>query len=381
MSLFQVASDPPTKLGIYRVLSSRAGVRVSPLVLGAMSVGDKWEAFGMGSMNKDSSFKLLDAYYDMGGNFIDTANNYQDQSSEELIGEWAEKRGIRDQLVIATKYTTNYQHGNDAVAQKVNYVGNNTKSMYMSVEASLKKLRTSYIDILYLHWWDYETSIPEVMNSLHNLVAAQKVLYLGISDTPAWVVSQANQYAMDHGKTPFVIYQGKWSILDRSFEREIIPMAKSLGLALSPWGVLAQGKLRTDAEEQRRRDTGEKGRMMWGPNWERTEMEVKASKALEKVAAEVGVGTNITAVAIAYVMHKTPYVFPIVGGRKVEHLKANMEALDISLSKEQIDYLDGAVPFDPGFPTTMIGDGTSYSIFLASTAKMAKLSGLQPIKP
>ncbi|KAK0231790.1 NADP-dependent oxidoreductase domain-containing protein [Armillaria nabsnona] len=381
MSLFQIASDPPTKLGIYRVLSARAGVRVSPLALGAMSIGDKWDTFGMGSMSKESSFKLLDAYYDMGGNYIDTANNYQDETSEEFIGEWAEKRGIRDQLVIATKYTTNYKRGDDAVTQKINYVGNCTKSMHISVEASLKKLRTSYIDILYLHWWDYETSIPEVMDSLHNLVAAQKVLYLGISDTPAWVVSQANQYAMDHGKTPFVIYQGKWNILDRSFEREIIPMARSLGLALSPWCVLGEGKLRTDAEEQQRRETGEKGRMMFGPDWERTEVEVKVCRALEKVAAEVGVGSNIRAVAIAYVMHKTPNVFPIIGGRKVEHLKANIEALNVSLSKEQIEFLDGAVPFDPGFPTTMIGDGTSYSFLLSSVAKMAKQPALQPIKP
>ncbi|PBK87969.1 Aldo/keto reductase [Armillaria gallica] len=381
MSLFQLASDPPTKLGIYRVLSSRAGVRVSPLVLGAGSIGDKWEAHGFGSTSKESSFKLLDAYFDMGGNFIDTANNYQDETSEEFIGEWAEKRGIRDQLVIATKYTTNFKRGNDAIAQKVNYVGNSTKSMHISVEASLKKLRTSYIDILYVHWWDYETSIPEVMDSLHNLVAAQKVLYLGVSDTPAWVVSQANQYAVDHGKTPFVVYQGKWSILERSFEREIIPMARSLGMALSPFGVLGQGKLRTDAEEERRKETGEKGRMVWGPNWERTEVEVKMCKALEKVAAEVGVGSNITAVAIAYVMHKTPYVFPIIGGRKVEHLEANLKALDISLSKEQIEYLESIIPFDPGFPTTMIGDGSSYSILLASAAKMAKQPGLQPITP
>ncbi|KAK0439109.1 Aldo/keto reductase [Armillaria borealis] len=380
MSLLKPADDPPTKLGIYRVLSSRAGVRVSPLSLGAMSIGDKWAAHGMGSMNKESSFELLDAYFDMGGNFIDTANTYQDQTSEEFIGEWAETRGIRDQLVIATKYTANYQRGNDSIGQKVNYVGNSTKSMHVSVEASLNKLRTSYIDILYVHWWDYETSIPEVMDSLHNLVAARKVLYLGISDTPAWVVSQANQYAMDHGKTPFVVYQGRWSILDRSFEREIIPMARSLGMALSPWGVLGQGKLRTDAEEERRKETGEKGRLVWGPSWERTEVEAKVSKALEKVAAEIG-ARSMTAVAIAYVMQKAPYVFPIIGGRKVEHLKANMEALDISLSKEQVEFLEGIVPFDPGFPTTMIGDRSSHNRFLKSTAKMAKQPALQPIQP
>ncbi|KAK0449022.1 Aldo/keto reductase [Desarmillaria tabescens] len=381
MSLFQAASDPPTKLGIYRVLSSRAGVRVSPLAFGAMSIGNKAESHGMRPMDKESSFKLLDAYFDMGGNFIDTANMYQEETSEQFIGEWAEKRGIRDQLVIATKYTSNYKRGDDTIAQKVNYVGNNTKSMHISVEASLKKLRTSYIDILYVHWWDYETSIQEVMDSLHNLVAARKVLYLGISDTPAWVVARANQYAMDHGKTPFVIYQGKWSILERSFERDIIPMAKELGLALAPWAVLGQGKLRTDAEEQRRRETGEKGRMLFNPNWERTEEEVKVCRALEKVAGEVGVGSNVAAVAIAYVMQKTPYVFPIIGGRKVEHLKANIEALDISLSKEQIKYLESVMPFDPGFPQTMVGDGSSYCFLLASVAKMAKLPALQPIRP
>ncbi len=225
--------------------------------------------------------------------------------SEEYEISWSLRRGyahsespiyvMQGMMRRVSQYTSNCKRGNDANAQKVNYVGNSTKSMHISVEASLKKLRTSYIDILYVHWWDYETSIPEVMDSLHNLVAAQKVLYLGISDTPAWVVSQANQYAVDHGKTPFVVYQGKWSILERSFEREIIPMARSLGMALSPFGVLGQGKLRTDEEEERRKETGEKGRLVWGPNWERNEVEVKVCKALEKVAAEVGVGSNITA--------------------------------------------------------------------------------------
>ncbi|KAF9067234.1 NADP-dependent oxidoreductase domain-containing protein [Rhodocollybia butyracea] len=287
MSIFSLAPAPPTKLGLYRVLSPRAGIRVSPICLGAMSIGDQWNGF-MGSMDKEASFKLLDAYFDMGGNFIDTANNYQNESSEEFIGEWMEKRGIRDQLVIATKYTTGYKLGDSNIKQQVNYTGNNAKSLHLSVEASLKKLRTSFIDILYLHWWDWDTSVEEVMDSLHNLVASGKVIYLGVSDTPAWVVSQANQYAKDHGKTPFVVYQGKWNIMDRSFERDIIPMARSLGLALAPWSVLAGGKLRTDAEEQRRKESGENGRTTFGANWERTEEEVKISRALEKVAKDIG---------------------------------------------------------------------------------------------
>ncbi|KAI0632846.1 aryl-alcohol dehydrogenase [Trametes polyzona] len=353
--LWVPASPPPTKLGRHRRLSALAGVHVSPICLGGMSIGDKWEA--MGSMTKESSFKLLDAFYEAGGNFIDTANNYQDEASEEYIGEWMEKRGIRDQIVIATKFTTDFKRGRKDIKQHSAYVGNNVKSLHISVEQSLKKLRTSYIDILYVHWWDYTTSIEELMNGLHALVAAGKVLYLGVSDTPAWVVSSANRYARMSNQTPFSIYQGAWSVLQRDFEREIIPMARAEGMALAPWNVLAGGKIRTDEEEQRRRESGEKGRTILGPNWERNETERKVAKVLEQVAAEVG-ASNIQAVAIAYVMQKTPYVFPIIGGRKVEQLQANLEALDIALTEEQIKRIESAVPFDPGFPHTMIGDGT-----------------------
>ncbi|KAJ3756143.1 NADP-dependent oxidoreductase domain-containing protein [Lentinula raphanica] len=386
MSLFAPAPPPPTKLGVLRVLSSHAGVHVSPLCFGGMNIGDQWSGV-LGAMNKESSFKLLDAYYDKGGNFIDTANNYQDESSERFIGEWMEQRGIRDQIVLATKYTTNYKRGNDAIAQKANYVGNNVKSMHISVEESLKKLRTSYIDILYVHWWDYDTSIKEVMDGLHKLVMQGKVLYLGVSDTPAWVVSQANEYARCTGKTPFAVYQGRWSILDRSFERDIIPMARSQGMALAPWGVLGQGKLRTDAEEQRRKESGEKGRAVTagqrspGQSWERNEDETKLSRALEKVANELDIGSNISAVAIAYVMQKTPYVFPIIGGRKVEQLEENIKALDIWLSEEKMSSLESVLPFDPGFPHNLVGDGTKPFYGMLNAMSYKKVPLQQSIKP
>ncbi|KAJ3813807.1 aryl-alcohol dehydrogenase [NADP+] [Lentinula lateritia] len=378
MSIWQPVSDPPTKLGVYRTLSSRAGVRVSPICLGAMSIGDQWNDI-MGSMDKEASVKLLDAYFDMGGNFIDTANNYQNEISELWIGEWMEKRQIRDQLVLATKYTTNFKLADKNIQQRVNYTGNHAKSLHLSVEASLKKLRTSYIDILYLHWWDFDTSVEEVMDSLHNLVASGKVIYLGVSDTPAWIVSQANQYAKDHGKTPFVIYQGRWSILDRSFERDIIPMARAQGMALAPWGVVGSGKLRTDAEEQQRKATGEKGRDM-GAGWERNENEVKMSRALEKVAKEVG-AKSITAVAIAYVMQRTTYVFPIIGGRKVENLVANLEALDIYLSDEHIKELESVLPFDIGFPSNFIGDGSEPMFLLKASAKTQRIPYAKALRP
>ncbi|KAJ7084653.1 NADP-dependent oxidoreductase domain-containing protein [Mycena belliarum] len=380
MSFFVPVPPPPTKLGVYRTLCPLAGIHVSPLQLGAMSIGDKWDALGLGQMDKDSSFKLLDAYFNNGGNFIDTANNYQDETSEMFVGEWAEKRNIRDQLVIATKYTTNYKARQPEFSKQVNYTGNNIKSMHVSVEASLKKLRTTYIDILYVHWWDWDTGVEEVMNGLHNLVVQGKVLYLGVSNTPAWVVAQANQYARDHGKSPFVIYQGNWNVLERSFEREIIPMARAHGLALAPWNVLGGGRFRTDAEEERRRTTGENGRTLLSPDWERTENEKKMSNALEKVAGEVGT-KSITAVAIAYVMQKLPYCFPIVGGRKIEHLLSNIEALDISLSPEQIAFLESVVPFDPGFPVSTIGDGTMKSGLLGTTAWLDRVPVLEPIRP
>ncbi|KAJ3504662.1 hypothetical protein NLJ89_g7822 [Agrocybe chaxingu] len=346
---------------------------------GGGNIGDKWAALGMGSMDKEASFKLLDAYYDNGGNFIDTANLYQEESSEMFIGEWAEKRGIRDQLFIATKYTTNYK-SRQPVPQQIFYVGNSNKALHISVEESLKKLRTTYIDLLYVHWWDYDTSVEEVMRSLHTLVLQRKVLYLGISDTPAWVVARANQYARDHGLTPFVIYQGAWNVMDRSFERDIIPMARSEGMALAPWNVLAGGKFRTDAEEERRRKTGENGRVIMDPVWERNDLEKKVSAALEKVAIEVG-AKHITSVAIAYLMQKTTYVFPVIGGRKVEQLLANLESLDISLNDEQIKFLDGIVDFDPGFPHSMIGDGSDSSPILKLTAHVEKKPVTAPVRP
>ncbi|KAG1822881.1 NADP-dependent oxidoreductase domain-containing protein [Suillus subaureus] len=398
IALWEPIQKPSSRLGRYRVLSPHAGVHVSPLQLGAMSIGDKWEKFGMGSMDKASSFKLLDAFYDAGGNFIDTANNYQDQSSEEIIGEWAEERGIRDQLVIATKVTLGFGEyismlmhlysstrpvtsaATTSFARRYHIPVTTVKSMHLSVEASLKKLRTSYIDILYVHWWDWDTSVEEVMNGLHVLVQQGKVLYLGISDSPAWVVSKANQYARDHGKTPFVIYQGAWNVMLRDFERDIIPMARSEGLALAPWNVLAGGKLRTDEEEERRRQTGEKGRTLTNPNWERNETERVMSAALEKVAKEVG-AKHITAVAIAYLMQKTPYVFPIVGGRKVEQLEANLESLAISLTPEHVKYLESIVPFNSGFPSTFIGDGKQYNYLLGHTAYLEKQPQEQAIVP
>lgn len=311
-----------------------------------MNFGDAWKDY-MGACDKETTEKILDFFYSQGGNFIDTANNYQAEESEAWIGEWMKKRGVRDQMVIATKYTTNFRAGHGDNEIMANSTGNGTKSLHTSVTASLRKLQTDYIDLLYVHWWDYSTSIPEMMQALNVLVTQGKVLYLGISDTPAWVVSKANQYARDHGLRQFSVYQGRWSAASRDFERDIIPMARDEGMGLCPWGALGGGKFKSD--EQRQQSDGRKV--------EASEEDIKVSKALEAVAKRKN--TLITSVAQAYVMHKTPYVFPIIGGRTIDHLKANVEALTLSLSEEDIKEIESAIPFDIGFPNNFLWGGPS----------------------
>ncbi|PFH60845.1 hypothetical protein XA68_10252 [Ophiocordyceps unilateralis] len=272
------------------------------------------------------------------GNFIDTANNYQFQQSEMWVGEWMKKRGNREQMVIATKFTTNYTAGPNAPEIMANFVGNGSKSMHSSVNASLKKLQTNYIDLLYVHWWDYSASIPELMQSLNHLVVSGKVLYLGISDTPAWVVSKANEYARNHGLRQFSVYQGNWSAATRDLERDIIPMCRAEGMAIAPWGALGGGKFKSETQRQ----------MSEGRKTDYPEEDVRASQALEAVARRKG--TAITSIALAYVMHKAPYVFPIVGGRNMDHLKSNIDALTIKLNQDDIKEIEGANKFELGFP-------------------------------
>lgn len=342
---------PPTPLGRYRVLSSTAGIRVSPLQLGAMSIGDSWSEF-MGSMNKEQSFALLDAFVAAGGNFIDTSNNYQNEQSETWLGEWMAARKNRDQMVIATKFTTEYRGHAVGRGNAPNACGNHKRSMMLSVRDSLHKLQTDFIDILYLHWWDHTTSIEEIMDSLHILVEQGKVMYLGISDSPAWVVSAANTYARTHGKTPFSIYQGRWNVMRRDFERDIIPMARHFGMALAPWDVLGSGHFQSAKQIEARQKSGEGLRSVFGS--EQSEEEKRVSEALATVAGEHGI-ESLTAIALAYVLCKTPNVFPLVGGRKVEHLHDNIQALSIRLTEKQIAFLEAATTFDIGFPGNFIG--------------------------
>lgn len=335
----------------------------------------------MGSMNKEQSFELLDAFFQKGGNFIDTASNYQDEESERWLGEWMASRKNRDQVVLATKFTTDYKSYEYGKGKIVNACGNHKRNLHMSLRDSLAKLQTDYIDILYLHWWDWTTSIEEVMDALHLVVQQGKVLYLGISDTPAWIVSAANTYARAHGKTPFSIYQGRWNLMRRDFERDIIPMARHFGMALAPWDVLGQGKFQTRKEVEERKKRGETLRSFYGPD--QTEQEIKVSAALAAVAEEHGI-ESVTAIALAYVLAKYPYIYPIVGGRKVNHLEDNIQSLSIKLTEKQIEYLESVTPFDLGFPGNLIGPEVGESgkcpPFAASAGQLAIVRNAQPIQ-
>ena len=213
------------------------------------------------------------------------------------------------------------------------------------------------------------------MDSLHVLVEQGKVLYLGISDAPAWVVAQANDYALHFGKTPFSAYQGRWNVMLRDFEREIIPMARYYGMALTPWDVIGGGQFQSQKQIEARSTAGETLR---GPQ---TAKEAKVSAALEKVAEEHGL-QSLSTIALAYVIQKTPNVLPIVGGRRVEHLHDNIKALSIRLTDQQIKYLESQTDFEVGFPGDFLGEGpaaTGQSTHIV--ARTAPIAYASPPKP
>ena len=341
---FSAPPPPESPLFRHRQLCPTANVRVSPICLGAMNFGEAHKE-RMGDCSKETAFEILDTFKSLGGNFVDTANGYQDGESEEWLGEWLTSRKCRDEMVIATKFSSAYRKHEKEKIQS-NFGGNGTKSLRVSVDNSLKRLQTTYIDLLYLHWWDYATTIPELMHSLNDLIVSGKVMYLGISDSPAWVVAKANQYARDHGLRQFVVYQGMWNAALRDFEREIIPMCKDEGMALLPYGTLGQGRFQTEAsfEEREKNNPGRKGKP--------SSVERAVSKVLEGIS--LAKDTAVTSIAMAYVMQKAPYVFPLVGGRKVEHIKGNINALNVDLTEDDIAKIDAAYRFDPGFPHTFL---------------------------
>jgi len=210
----------------------RSGLRVSPLCLGAMTFGEDW---GWGS-TVEASQEILDRYIARGGNFIDTANGYTKGHSETIIGDHVGRHAARrDRLVIATKFTTNMYRGDP------NGGGASRKAIIAQCEQSLRRLQTTYIDLYWLHVWDANTPVDETLRALDDLVRDGKVRFIGFSDTPAWKCAQAQTIAQLRGWSPLVALQIEYSLLERTVEGELIPMARELGMGVTPWSPLAGG--------------------------------------------------------------------------------------------------------------------------------------------
>ncbi|KAL4802097.1 NADP-dependent oxidoreductase domain-containing protein [Aspergillus unguis] len=361
MSFFNPPPKPTTPLAYHRILSPTASVKVSPICLGGISLGNEWsELFGKSS----DSFVLLDEFYRHGGNFIDTANVYNNGMSEEHIGAWLEDRGVRDQMVIATKYSAQWRaHVREEEKLQSNFSGNSAKSLLVSLRGSLRKLGTDYVDVLYVHWWDFATSVEEVMLHLHSFVMAKQVLYLGVSDTPAWVVVKCNEFARKNGLTPFSIYQGRWNAAFRDMEAEIIPMCEDQGMAIMPWAALGGGLILSSEQRREREErlAGQKSFYDLGPN------EIAVSDALEVIAASKG--STVQAVALAYLFYQSTYVIPIVGVQTTDHVRAMNDAITLKLSSEEIRSIQDAAPFNPLFPMSFLfgkNNGKGYSTRLTT---------------
>ncbi|MFG1946826.1 aldo/keto reductase [Nonomuraea sp. NPDC048826] len=312
----------------YRLLG-RTGLRVSELFLGAMT----WRAV------TPEVREMLGLYEEAGGNVVDTASAYGE--SESVVGEVLE--GRRDRFVLATKYTLTRDDTD------LNAAGNHRKNLVLSLEESLRRLRTDYVDLLWVHVWDRHTPIEETMRALDDLVRAGKVLYVGISDAPAWVVSRANTLAEWRGWTPFAGLQVPYNLLWRDIERELLPMAEETGLTVAAWGTLAHGVL--------------SGKYTAGPAPETptrlapasvTERDHTAARAVLKAAADLGVTPS--QVATAWTMARSRVVHPIVGASSPGQLADTLAAVDVTLPEEAMNRLAEAAPFTRGFPADFIDE-------------------------
>ena len=324
----------------YRLLG-HSGLRVSEICLGTMTFGEDW---GWGA-SRDDSRRLYEIFREAGGNFIDTANVYTNGASESLLGDFMQ--GHRESIVLATKYT-NAMPGTDP-----NAAGNHRKSMMQSVESSLRRLKTDYIDLYWMHVWDRVTPVDEVMRAFDDLVRQGKVLYIGVSDAAAWWISRANTIAELRGWTSFVGLQIEYSLLERTPERELLPMARALGLTVTAWSPLASGLLTGkyrisesgvhSEDGKSRMDNPEMQQFM--QNRERT---ARVIEALKEVAAKAEL--TPAEVALAWLRHRGQPIIPIVGARKVEQLQANLTIVDIRLSDAYVRRLDEVSKIELGFP-------------------------------
>lgn len=313
-------------------LFGKSGLKVSELSLGTMTFGEDW---GFGS-DRDECRAIFDAYVEAGGNFIDTANAYTNGTSERMVGEFV--KAERDRFVVATKYTLMQRRGDP------NSSGNHRKSMVTALEASLERLDTDYIDIYWVHAADGTTPLEETMRALDDLVRSGKVLYVGVSDMPAWQVSYSVALAELRGWSRFVGLQIEYSLLERTVERELVPMARHLDLAVAAWAPLAGGVLTgkykgAEAEDSKR----------VAMNSTRTsERQLAIAAAVQAVAAELD--RSPAQVAINWLRAKSGVVIPIIGARKLAQIRDSLGAVEFRLTDEQVRRLDEASAIELGFP-------------------------------
>ena len=319
----------------------RTGLRVSPLCLGTMTFGTEW---GWGS-EEDISRKIFNGYVDAGGNFIDTADGYTMGKSEEMLGKFVSERSLRDQLVIATKFTFNAQRGNP------NAGGNGRKNIYRALEGSLRRLKTDYIDLYWLHAWDTVTPVEEVVYTLNDLVRDGKIRHYGFSDTPAWYVARAQTIAEKEGKERIAALQLEYSLVERNIEREHIPVAQELGIAVCPWSPLAGGLLSGKYKREGDSGTGD-GRLektKANPiinrfnerNWRIAELLVEIALSLGKPPAQV---------ALNWVATQPGVTSTIIGATKMEQLNDNLAALGFTIPPEARARLNEAGALSPVHP-------------------------------
>jgi aryl-alcohol dehydrogenase-like predicted oxidoreductase len=322
------------------VTLGRSGLRVSPLCLGAMTFG---EDLGWGS-SVDESQRIMDRYIELGGNFIDTANYYTKSHSEKIIGDHiGQHPSRRERLVLATKFSGNLYPGDP------NGGGSGRKSVVAACESSLRRLQTDYIDLYWLHNWDVHTPIEETMATLHDLVQAGKVRYVGVSDTPAWKIAEANVTARFRGWSPFIGLQIEYSLLERSVEQELVPMARELGLGITPWSPLKSGALsgkytRANAGQVK----GDRSAFLDQALNERLYRVVDELTAIAKAR-----DTTVARVALAWVRSQPGVTSTIIGARRLAQLDDNVKSLDVTLTTDELARLDALTKPTFGFPQSL----------------------------
>ncbi|HVY55801.1 MAG TPA: aldo/keto reductase [Thermodesulfobacteriota bacterium] len=329
----------------YKLLGN-SGLRVSEICLGAMTFGEDW---GWGS-TEEASGEMYKLFRDAGGNFIDTANVYTNGTSEEITGRLI--RGERKNVVLATKYTFSTKPGDP------NAGGNHRKNMMQSLDDSLRRLGTDYIDLYWVHVWDEYTPIDEMMRALDDMVRAGKVLYVGISDAPAWVVSRANTIAELRGWTGFAGIQIEYSLVQRGAERDLLPMARYMDVGITAWSPLGSGVLTGKYSSRGAGKKDSKRLEVWKDTFESfakqylSEKNLKIADEVVKVAKELD--RTPSQVALNWIRQQPGRPIPIIGATKPAHIEDNLKCVEFELSPQHLKRLDEVSAIELGFPQDFI---------------------------